>query len=180
MTRLAAALVALLVAGCAAGTGPTPEPATPAVTAAPVTPSPASSSAEPSAAPSSSPVANTTFTAADEEIAKLVEAGAEEAVPELRVLNDSDPSKLEDLFLPLGDWITAQRAAVQALTPSSCTTAAVELYEDGLAQYDAIRKKFLAWRDWGATGHAFPPGAPREAATAFEDAVAELHAHCPT
>jgi hypothetical protein len=56
----------------------------------------------------------------------------------------------------------------------------VERFEDGLSQYDAIRKKFLAWRDWGATGHAFPPGAPREAAGAFEDAVAELDAHCPT
>jgi hypothetical protein len=178
MMRLVAALLALLVAGCSVGAGPTPEPATPAVTSAPVTPAPATPSAEPSLPPSASPVANTVFTADDAEIASVVKAGAEEAVPQLRALNDADPSKLEDLFLPLGDWITGQRAAVQAFTPSNCTADAVDLFEDGLGQYDAIRKKFLAWRDWGATGHAFPPGAPREAATAFEDAVAELDAHC--
>jgi hypothetical protein len=173
MRKVASVLVGLLVVGCSAGTGPTRQPATPAVTAAPVTPT-----AAPSVAPSASPVANTAYTADDEAIAKLVTAGADEAVPQLRALNDADPSKLEDLFLPLGDWISSQRAELEAFTPSTCTADAVDHFEDGLAQYDAIRKKFLAWRDWGATGHAFPPGAPREAATAFEEAVAELDAHC--
>jgi hypothetical protein len=179
MTRVAIALVGLLVAGCAVGAGPTPQPATPVVTAAPATPTPAPPSAEPSVPPSASPVANTIFTADDEAIATIVQTAADEAIPQLKVLNDTDPDKLEDLFLPLGEWITAQRTDVEALTASSCTAEAVELFEDGLAQYDAIRKKFLAWRDWGANGNAFPPGAPREASDTFKAAVDELAAHCP-
>jgi hypothetical protein len=160
------------------GAGPTPQPATLAATAAPVTPTPAPPSAEPSVPPSASPVANTTFTADDEAIATIVKTAVDEAIPQLKVLNDTDPDKLEDLFLPLGDWITARRTDVEALTASNCTTDAVELFEDGLAQYDAIRKKFLAWRDWGANGNAFPPGAPREASETFTAAVDELDAHC--
>jgi hypothetical protein len=178
MPRVAAALIALLVAGCSVGTGSTPEPASPAVTAPPVSPAPATPSAEPSAPPSASPVANTTFTADDEAIAAIVTSAVDEAIPQLKVLNDTDPSKLEDLFLPLGEWIATQRTDLEALTASNCTTEAVELFEDGLAQYDAIRKKFLAWRDWGANGNAFPPGAPREASDTLEAAVAELDAHC--
>jgi hypothetical protein len=177
MRRVAIAVVALLVTGCAVGAGPTPEPATPAVTA-PGTPAPATPSAEPSVPPSASPVANTVFTPDDEEISKVVTSAVDEALPQLKVLNDTDPSKLEDLFVPLGDWITTQRADVEALTASSCTAEAVDLFEDGLAQYDAIRKKFLAWRDWGANGNAFPPGAPREASDTLQAAVDELDAHC--
>ena len=178
MTRVATALVALLVAGCSAGAGPTPEAATPPVTGSPVTPASAPTSAAASVPPSASVAANTTFTADDEAIATIVKAAVDEAIPQLKVLNDTDPDKLEDLFLPLGDWITAQRTDVGALTASSCTTDAVELFEQGLAQYDAIRKKFLAWRDWGANGNAFPPGAPREASETFTAAVDELDAHC--
>jgi hypothetical protein len=180
MMRAAVALVALLMAGCTAGAGATAEPSTPAVTAAPITPAPATSSVEPSAPPSESPADNTVFTPDDTEIATLITAAVDEAVPQLAVLNDSDPSKLEDLFLPLGEWISAQRTDVEALTPSSCTTEAVDLFEQGLSQYDAIRKKFLAWRDWGANGNAFPPGAPREASDTLKAAVDELGAHCST
>ena len=68
---------------------------------------------------------------------------------------------------------------VAAYTASSCTTAAVELFHDGLDQYDAIRKQFLAWRDWGAQGHAFPVAAPGQAVIAFEQALVELDAKCP-
>ena len=39
---------------------------------------------------------------------------------------------------------------------------------------------FLAWRDWGANGNAFPPGAPREASDTLKAAVDELGAHCST
>ena len=177
MPRVAAALLALLVGGCTVGAGPTAEPATPVVTTAPVSPVPATPSAEPSAPPSGSPLANTTFTADDEKIAQIVIAAVDEAIPQLKVLNDTDPSKLEDLFLPLGEWITTQRSDVAALQ-ASCTADAVDLFEEGLAQYDAIRKKFLAWRDWGANGNAFPPGAPREASDTLQAAVDELAAHC--
>ena len=180
MLRAAVALVALLVGGCTAGAGATPEPSTPAITAAPTTPSPAAPSIEPSAPPSASAATSTVFTPDDEEIATLITSAVDEAVPQLSVLNDSDPSKLEDLFLPLGEWISAQRTGVEALSPSSCTTEAVELFEDGLSQYDAIRKKFLAWRDWGANGNAFPPGAPRETSDTFKAAVEQLSAHCST
>ncbi|HEV2951673.1 MAG TPA: hypothetical protein VGZ51_06195, partial [Actinomycetota bacterium] len=102
-----------------------------------------------------------------------------EAIPDLKLLNDMDPSKLEDQFLPLGEWITSQKAGVEAYTASSCTNAAVEQFIDGIDQYDAIRKQFLAWRDWGAHGHAFPVAAPGQAVIAFEQALAELEAHCP-
>jgi hypothetical protein len=179
MTRVATALVALLVAGCAVGAGPTPEPATPASTETPATPAPVTPSPEPSVPPSASPGANTVFTADDEEIAAIVRSAVDEAIPQLKVLNDTDPSKLEDLFVPLGEWITAQRTDVEALAASNCTAEAVELFEEGLSQYDTIRKKFLAWRDWGANGNAFPPGAPREASDTLKAAVEELDAHCP-
>jgi hypothetical protein len=181
MTRVAAALVALLVAllaGCTAGGGASPVPATTVPTAVPVTPSPAPPSVEPSAPASEGPVAATEFTPDDEEIARIISGAVDEAIPQLKVLNDSDPSKLEDLFVPLGDWITSQRTSVESMTPSSCTVEAVALFEDGLDQYDAIRKKFLAWRDWGANGNAFPPGAPREAADTLQAAVDELGATC--
>ena len=180
MLRAAVALVALLVAGCTAGAGATAEPSTPAVTAVPSTPTPAAPSVEPSAPPSPSAANNTVFTPDDAEIATLITSAADEAVPQLAGLNDSSPGKLEGLFLPLGEWISAQRTAVEALTPSNCTEAAVDLFEDGLSQYDGIRKKFLAWRDWGANGNAFPPGAPREASDSFKAAVDELSAHCST
>lgn len=178
MPRVAAALLALLVGGCSVGAGPTAEPVTPVVSSPSVSPVPATPSTEPSAPPSASSVANTTFTADDEKIAQIVKAAVDEAIPQLKVLNETDPSKLEDLFLPLGEWITTQRSDVAALQASSCTTDAVELFEEGLAQYDAIRKKFLAWRDWGANGNAFPLGAPREASDTLQAAVDELDAHC--
>jgi hypothetical protein len=124
-------------------------------------------------------VAATVYTPDDEEIAKLVRAGAAEAIPDLKSLNGMDPSKLEGQFLPLGEWITSQRTGIEAYTASSCTTAAVERFMDGIDQYDAIRKQFLAWRDWGANGHAFPVAAPGQAVLAFEAALTELDAHCP-
>ena len=178
--RAALAIAALLLAGCSAGGGASPEPATSAPTPAPVTPTPAPPSVEPNAPASEGPIAATEFTPDDEEIAKIVSTAVDEAIPQLKVLNDSDPSKLEDLFVPLGDWITSQRTSVESMTPSSCTVEAVALFEDGLDQYDAIRKKFLAWRDWGANGNAFPPGAPREAADTLQAAVDELGATCPS
>jgi hypothetical protein len=90
-----------------------------------------------------------------------------------------DPSMLEDLFLPLDIWITGQKEAVEAHTPSSCTTSAVDLFLKGMNQYDTIREQFLAWRDWGANGHAFPVAAPGQAVLTFEEALVELEAHCP-
>ncbi len=171
------ALAAILLAGCTAGSGATPSAATPALPGSPA-PTVGASIATPSSPPTASPTPNTVFTADDAEIARLVTDGANEAIPQLRALNDSDPSKLEDLFLPLGVWITSQQAGLEPYTPSNCTSGAVDRFNEGLFRYDVIRKQFLAWRDWGAVGHAFPPGAPREAAESFEEAVAELEAHC--
>lgn len=171
------ALAAILVAGCTAAPGATPSAATPATTGSP-TPTVGTSTASP-ASPTASSTPNTVFTTDDQEIARLVAAGANEAIPQLKVLNDTDPSKLEALFEPLGIWITSQKAGLEPYTASDCTAEAVDRFITGLSRYDMIRKQFLAWRDWGATGHAFPPGAPREAAESFEEALVELGAHCP-
>ena len=122
---------------------------------------------------------STVYTADDDEIAKLIRAGAAEAIPDLKLLNDMDPSKLEGQFLPLGDWITSQRAGLAAYTATSCTAAAVERFNDGIDQYETIRKQFLAWRDWGANNNAFPVAAPGQAVIAFEEALVELDATCP-
>ena len=172
-----ALLAAMLMAACTAGAGATTSPDTPApaTAAAAPTPTPAPASAPPSA----SPVLSTVYTADDTAIAGLITAGVEEATPQLKGLNEMDPSQMEVLFMPLGVWITEQRTGLEAYTPTSCTAGAVALFNDGLDQYDAIREKFLAWRDWGANGRAYPAGAPREARETFAAAVAELEATCP-
>ena len=170
----AVALVALLLAGCTAGPGASASPAT-----ATATPTGGVPTSQPTAPSSVAPSLNTVFTADDEELATLIKAGVDEAIPQLKVLNDMDPQKLEDLFLPLDIWITAQREGVAAYTASNCTSDALELFIDGMVQYDDIREKFMAWRDWGAQGHAFPVGAPGAAIRTFEAALVELEAHCP-
>jgi hypothetical protein len=175
----AAALVALLLAGCTASPGGVPSSAPPASTAASATPTAGMSTPEPTPSPTATVVTSTVYTADDDEIAKLIRAGAAEAIPDLKLLKEMDPSKLEDQFLPLGEWITSQKAGIAAYTASSCTTAAVDLFIDGIDQYDAIRKQFLAWRDWGGSGHAFPVAAPGQAVVAFEASLVELEAHCP-
>jgi hypothetical protein len=176
----AALLAALLVGGCTAGSGAVTSPAAPSAAPATQTASPEPTpTPTPSAPPSASPVLSTVYTADDTEIAKLIKAGVEEATPQLKGLADMDPGQMEVLFLPLGMWITEQREGLGAYTPTSCTAGAVALFSDGLDQYDAIRQKFMAWRDWGANGRAYPPGAPREARETFAAAVAELEATCP-
>jgi len=177
MTR-AIALVALVLAGCTATPGATAAPSSAAVLATATATATATALPTPLAV-SPSPAAATEFTADDEQIATLIKAGAADAVPDLRTLSDADPSKLALLFEPLGAWIKQQRSGVGALTASECTMAAVELYLDGINQYDSIRKKFLAWRDWGVHGHAFTAKAPLDAADTLEGAVAELELHCP-
>jgi hypothetical protein len=172
------ALAGILVAGCTGGPGATPSAATPTTTVS-AAPTASPSTASSTASPKASLPSNTTFTADDEKIAKLISSGAEVAIPQLMGLNDSDPSKLEDLFLPLGVWIASQKAGLEPYTASSCTSAAVARFIEGLDRYDVIRKEFLAWRDWGANGHAFPPGAPRLAHESFDAALVELKAHCP-
>ena len=175
-----ALLAAVLLAGCTAGAGATtlPDTPAPATPSAAPTPTPTPTPTPASAPPSASPVLSTVYTADDTAIAELIKTGVEEATPQLKGLADMDPSQMEGLFLPLGAWITEQRTGLEAYTPTSCTAGAVELFDDGLAQYDAIRQKFLAWRDWGATGRAYPAGAPRETRETFEAAVAELEATC--
>jgi hypothetical protein len=173
-----AIIVVLASVGCTASPGSTPPAAS--LAAPSVSPSPRARPTGTPALPSptSTPPA-TTYTPEDERISVLIRSGAETAITQLRLLNDMDPNRLEDLFLPLDAWISAQIAEAEASTPSACTAAAVEGYLDGLFAYDAIRKTFLAWRDWGAQGHPFPRGAPREAAGILEDAVVELDALCP-
>jgi hypothetical protein len=181
-------LAAFLLAGCTGGPGATPSPATPAATtesAAPTaspltTPPSAPPTTRPTAPPTARPVLDSVPTADDKEIAKLIRAGAEAAIPQLKLLNDMDPSRLEDLFLPLDTWITNQMAAIEAYTPSSCTATASTLFVDGMDAYDDIRQTFMDWRDWGAHGHPFSPGAPRLAVAMFEEALAELEVNCPT
>ncbi len=175
----AAALAVLLLAGCTGGSTATSSPAVPAATAAPATPTDSAATALPTASPATTPTPNTVYTAGDEEVAKLIKEGADEAIPQLLLLNDSDASKQAELFVPLGVWINGQKAGVQAYTPSSCTVAAAALFIEGMDLYDAIRKKFLAWRDWGGAGYAFSPAAPGQAVRTFEEALDELEAHCP-
>jgi hypothetical protein len=110
--------------------------------------------------------------------APSVRAGVAEALPQLKQLNDLDASEELPLFEPLGAWIAKQRTAVDAYTPSSCTADAVALFHDGIDQYDEIRERFLAWRDWGAHGHAYSLAAPRKIATTLQKAMGELEARC--
>jgi hypothetical protein len=179
----AALLLAFLLLGCtqAPAIAPTSAPPSAAVSTTPTAATPtATSTLSPSPSASASPVAATSYTADDEAVATLIQAATEDAIPQLKRLNDIDPGQLEAEFLPLGEWIDSQRSGLAAYAPSSCTAAAVTLFMDGLDQYDAIRKKFLAWRDWGAHGHAFPPGAPGQVVATFTEALVELEAHCPT
>ena len=164
-------LVALAVALIGACTG------NPRATPSPGTPDAASAPATRTASPTATPPPNAVNTAEDEAIATLIKVGTHEAIPQLKRLNDMDPGKLEDLFLPLGDWIASQSAGVEAHTPS-CTAGAVALFMEGMDRYDDIRKEFLAWRDWGANGHAFPVAAPGQAVVTLEEALVELEAHC--
>ena len=116
-------LAALVAAGCVGGPGaatPSPTPTDPPV---PATLPPLPASDPPSPVPSATIEVSTVYTPDDEEIAALIEAGADEAIPQLKALNKMDPQKLEDLFLPFGEWIEAQRAGVAAYTPSTCTAA---------------------------------------------------------
>lgn len=174
----AAALLALVLAGCTAGPGATAAPAPPA-TAAPATPTAVAPTPEPTLPPSPTPVANTVYTAEDEEIAKLIRAGADEAIPQLKLLRNMDPAERTELFLPLLGWITSQKAGVEAYTSSNCTTAAVELFIEGMDRYDDMRAKFLEWRDWGAHREPFAIGAPSQAVETFEESLAELETNCP-
>jgi hypothetical protein len=178
--RGGACLAVLLFVGCASSGSPisTP-PATPVIEVPTASPQPVASPSPSTAPTSTGPVITTEYTPEDEQIAELINAGVDEAVPRLRGLNDMDPEEQLELFEPIGIWLTAQRADVADLTPSSCTVEAVALYLDGIRQFDAIRQKFLAWKDWGAQGHAYPPGAPRVAADTLEEAAAELQATCP-
>lgn len=165
--------------GCAPSVASVPSPAASVATDPTTSPtaSPTPTPAPPS--PTATPPA-TTYTPEDDRIAAFIRIGVDTAVAQLGVLNDMDPSRLEGLFLPLEAWISEQVSESEAATPSACTEGALALYLDGLDAFDDIRQTFMDWRDWGAQGHPFPRGAPREAAGILESAVAELTARCPT
>jgi hypothetical protein len=174
-------LAVVLVAGCTGGAGgpeASPPPGSAVVEVASATPRAASSITPSPAPPTSLPVADTVYTAADEEIATFIKTGASQAIPRLQHLNVTDPGTLKDLFVPLGTWIARQLTGVEAFSPSGCTADAVAKFIEGMDAYDEIREEFLAWKDWGAHGHAFHPEAPRQAAALLEQAVVELDAHC--
>jgi hypothetical protein len=172
-------LIGLLVVGCTAGPAAVPPIAAPSI-AAPSVAAPAVVSPAPAASTPELRATEVAPTAGDEEVAALIKAGVETAVPQLRSLNDLDPSKLQDLFVPLGAWITDQISAVEAYDAGTCSGEAVTLYVDGLDAYDDIRQTFLAWKDWGAHGRPFPAGSPREIAATLEKALAELEVDCAT
>ena len=176
--RATALVVVLLAAGCTSGPGAVPSATAPPAASPSVAPATPSATVSPAASALASPVVSTVFSADDEAIATLIRASAAEAIPQIKELNKMDPQKLEELFLPLQDWLTGERTAIGALTPTTCTAAAVDRFNEGLDQYDAIRKTFLAWRDWGAQNRPFPAGAPGLAAKEFEAALAELEANC--
>lgn len=175
-----ASLAWLVVAGCTAvpgTTAPTPTPGASAAFATTAKPTTADPTSEPSATLSPAPAISNA--ADDAAIADAIRAAVAEAIPELERLNKMDPSSQVKLFEPLGAWIGRQQQAVAASTANGCTAEAVELFLDGLDAYDDIRERFLAWKDWGAHGHAYPPGAPREIATTLKQATAALEASCP-
>jgi hypothetical protein len=175
-----AALAVILLTGCTAGPGvSSPSPSADVVAASPAQ-KVASSTMRPPATPTSSPVTGGVYTGDDREIAALVTAAAGQAIPHLKGLKVQDASQLEDLFVPLGTWIADQRTGVEAYTPSDCTAVAAARFIEGMDAYDDIRKRFLAWRDWGAHGNAFHPEAPRQAAALLERALVELEARCST
>ena len=173
----AIALAVLTLAGCTGSPSAPPPPPSADVVATSPTVRPAASTTPPPG-PTPSPVVNGVYTTTDEAIAALLRAAAGEAIPRLKRVNGMDPGQLEDLFVSLGIWITDQRTGVQAYSPSGCTADAVATFTEALDAYDDIRKRFIAWRDWGAHGHAFHPEAPRQAAALFEEALLELTAHC--
>jgi hypothetical protein len=152
--------------------------------AALVTPTPDTSAADtsiaqPIASPTAMPVTTSAYTTDDKEIARLIKAGADEAIPQLKLLNEMDPQERTDLFLPLLAWINGQRAGLEGHEPSSCTSAAVALFFEGLDRYDDMRARFLKWRDWGAHRDPFAKGAPAQAVATFTEALVELDATCP-
>jgi hypothetical protein len=167
-----------LVAACAGAPAATPAPAstTPAATVAPATPPPASPTPQPTPAAAATIGPDSTFTAEDEEIAKLVKAGADEAIPKLALLPDMDVSQLTDALLDVRAWVNAQKMGVAAFSPGVCTAGAVALFTKGMDRYSDIAEEFLAWREWGAVGHPYPLGAPAQAVASLEDAVLELEA----
>ena len=173
--------LAVLLAGCTAGpAGQPPSTASGAAVAGSPTASAPSPSPRPATTPSPSrtPEIRTTYSPDDERIAEVIRAAVADAIPELKALNAMDPSTQVELFEPLGAWITEQKASLAPLTPSSCTAPAVESFDDGLAQYDDIRKRFLAWKDWGAHGRAYSLAAPGRISATLQEAVAELDATC--
>jgi len=180
LLRVVVTLAVVLLTACTSGPGVSPPPASADVVAASPAQKVASSTIGPPAVPTPLPVSDGVYSANDRRIAELVTASAGQAIPHLKGLNVKDPGQLEDLFIPLGTWIADQRTSVEAFTPSDCTAVAVARFIEGMDAYDDIRKRFLAWRDWGAHGNAFHPEAPRQAAALLEEAVVELGAHCTT
>lgn len=177
---LLAWLAGFVVVGCSAVPGTTAPTTTGGASAAVVATTkatPTSPTSTPRATPSPAPA--TPNTADDAAIADAIRAGVAEAIPELERLNKMDPSSQVKLFEPLGAWIDRQQQAVAASSAGGCAAEAVELFLDGLDAYDDIRERFLAWKDWGAHGRAYPPGAPREIATTLKQATAALEASCP-
>lgn len=182
---LALVLAASVMAGCTASIGGAPA-AGRALSSAPLaTPTTAPSprptpTPRPTIAPVTSPTpeARTTYTPDDEGLAEVIRAGVAEALPELERLADMPPSDQVALFEPLGVWITTETEAVKGFRPSSCTADAVDLFLDGLDQYDEIRALFLAWKDWGAHGRAYAYGAPGQIAATLTQAATSLEASC--
>ena len=174
-----AALLALLLAGCTASPGAPASPAAPVPSAASAAPTADLSTPEPSPSPTATMVTSTVYTADDDEIAKLVRAGAAEAISISRRSTTWTRASWKASSCPLANGSPVSGRGSRRSPATSCTAPAVELFHDGLDQYDAIRKQFLAWRDWGAQGHAFPVAAPGQAVIAFEQAVVELDATCP-
>ena len=79
-------------------------------------------------------------------------AGAGEAIPQLKGLNAQGPRPTGGPVRSARHLDPDQRAGVEAYTASDCTAVAVARFIEGMDAYDDIRKRFLAWRDWGATG----------------------------
>jgi hypothetical protein len=173
LSPLAVIGAALLVAACSAGPGATATPpvATPTVVPATATPVPT-----PTTLPSE---AASTFTTDDVAIATIIKESAAEAIPKLETVAKLSLKEQTALFLPVRMWITVQLTDVSALSGSSCTDEAVQLFKDGMGRYRNIAQDFLDWREWGAAGLPYTLSEPKRAAKLLADAVTALGAHCP-
>ena len=177
LLRAALLGAAFLVAACGAGPGaPTATTLVSPIATPTAVPPTATPVPTPTTLPSEGPG---TFTTDDEAIAKFIKGSAAEAIPKLGTVASLSLEKQTALVLPVRSWIQAQLDHVAALSPSSCTKDAVDVFMVGMGRHRNLAQDFLDWREWGAAGLPYTLSVPKRVAQLLGDAVTALEAHCP-